>query len=104
MNEFLLLSVPLGAGLLLGAAFFGGLWWTVNHAVSSKRPALWFIGSKLLRMGIALGGFYLVGGGRWERWLLCLLGFILARLVTWWLTRPTTRSRAARRTEASYAP
>jgi len=104
MNEFLLLSVPLGAGLLLGAAFFGGLWWTVNHAVSSKRPALWFIGSKLLRMGIALGGFYLVGGGRWERWLLCLLGFVLARLVTWWLTRSPAPTRAARAPEASYAP
>jgi F1F0 ATPase subunit 2 len=104
MNEFLSLTVPLAAGLLLGAAFFGGLWWTVIRAVSSKRPALWFLGSKLLRMGVALGGFYLVGGGRWERWLLCLLGFVLARLVTWWLTRSPAQSRAARAPEASYAP
>jgi hypothetical protein len=55
-------------------------------------------------MGLALGGFYLVGGGRWERWLLCLLGFVLARIVTWWLTRPPALSRRARATEASYAP
>ena len=104
MNEFLSLTVPLAAGLLLGAIFFGGLWWTVIHAVSSKRPTLWFVGSKLLRMGVALGGFYLVGGGRWERWLLCLLGFVLARLVTWWLTRLPAQSRAARAPEARYAP
>ena len=104
MNEFLSLAAPLAAGLILGAIFFGGLWWTVIPAVSSKRPAVWFLGSKLLRMGLALGGFYLVGGGRWERWLLCLLGFVLARLVTWWLTRSQAQSRAARAPEASYAP
>ena len=104
MNEFLFLSVPLAAGLLLGAAFFGGLWWTVVHAVSSKRPALWFLGSKLLRMGAVLGGFYLVGGGRWERWVLCLLGFVLARLVAWWLSRSPAQSPAARPSEARYAP
>ena len=104
MTEFLFLAVPLAAGLLLGAIFFGGLWWTVIHAVSSRRPALWFLGSKLLRMGVALGGFYLVGGGRWERWLLCLLGCVLARLVTWWLTRSAAQSRAALAPEASYAP
>ena len=103
MNEFLSLAVPPAAGLILGAIFFGVLWWTVIHAVSSKRPALWFLGSKLLRMGVALGGFYLVGGGRLERWLLCLLGFVLARLVTWWLTRSPAQNRAARAPEASYA-
>ena len=104
MNELLSLAVPLAAGLILGAMFFGGLWWTVIHAVSSKRPSLWLLGSKLLRMGIVLGGFYLVGGERWERWLLCLLGFVLARLVTWWLTRSPAQSPAARPAEARYAP
>jgi len=104
MNELLSLAVPLAAGLILGAMFFGGLWWTVIHAVSSKRPALWFLGSKLLRMGVALGGFYLVGGGRWERWLICLVGFVLARLATWWLTRSPAQSQADRAAEASYAP
>jgi F1F0 ATPase subunit 2 len=104
MPEFLSLAVPLVAGMLLGALFFGGLWWTVIHAVSTKRPAVWFLGSKLLRMGVALGGFYVVGGGRWERWLLCLLGFVLARLAAWWWTRSPDHGRAAQAPEAGYAP
>ena len=104
MNELLYLAVPLAAGVLLGAIFFGGLWWTVVRGVSSPRPALWFIGSKLLRMGIALGGFYFVGGGHWQRWLLCLLGFVVARLVTWRMTRLPAQSRPSQVSEARYAP
>ena len=61
--------LALVAGVLLGAIFFGGLWWTVRKGVSSKQPALWFFGSLLLRMSIALAGFYFVGRGHWERLL-----------------------------------
>ena len=49
MNETLSLVLALVTGVLLGAIFFGGLWWTVRKGVSSKRPALWFLGSLLLR-------------------------------------------------------
>jgi len=42
MNELLTLALALVTGLLLGAIFFGGLWWTVRKGVSSKQPALWF--------------------------------------------------------------
>ena len=52
MNEVLVLATALAAGLLLGAFFFGGLWWTVRRGVSSPRPALWFFGSMLLRMSV----------------------------------------------------
>ena len=55
MNETLRLALVLVTGVLLGAMFFGGLWWTVRNAVSSQRPALWFFGSLLLRMSIAPG-------------------------------------------------
>ena len=49
MNEVLTLALALLAGVALGAVFFGGLWWTVRKGVSSKHPALWFLGSLLLR-------------------------------------------------------
>jgi F1F0 ATPase subunit 2 len=104
MNESLTLGAALAVGLLLGAIFFGGLWWTVVRGVLSPRPALWFIGSKLLRMAIVLGGFYLVGGDRWERWLACLLGFALARVVVWRLTRPRAPDRTVAAPEVRYAP
>jgi F1F0 ATPase subunit 2 len=104
MNEFLSLAPALAAGVLLGTIFFGGLWWTVRKGVSSQRPALWFFGSMLLRMSITLAGFYLVGREDWERWLLCLLGFVLARLVVKWLTRPPVEHHNSQAQETSYAP
>jgi len=67
------------AGILLGAFFFGGLWWTVRKGLSSQQSALWFSGSLLLRTGIALSGFYFVSNGEWSKLLACLLGFLLAR-------------------------
>jgi F1F0 ATPase subunit 2 len=79
MNEILIVTFALLAGLLLGGFFFGGLWWTVRRGVASARPALWFVGSLLLRTGIVLAGFYLVGHGDWQRLAACLLGFIGAR-------------------------
>lgn len=81
MNETLSLVLALLTGVLLGAMFFGGLWWTVRKGVSSKRPALWFTGSLLLRISITMVGFYFISGGHWERLLLCLLGFVIARLI-----------------------
>lgn len=76
------------AGAALGALFFGGLWWTARRGAVSPHPVLWFLGSLLLRMGLTLPGFYLVGAGHWQRLLACLAGFLLARAVVTWLTRP----------------
>ena len=104
MNESLTLVLAWLAGVVLGAIFFGGLWWTVRKGVSSKQPALWFFGSLLLRMSIALAGFYFVSGGHWERLLLCLLGFVMARLVVTWLTRPSGENQTRPAQEASHAP
>ena len=104
MNEALSLAFALVAGVLLGAMFYGGLWWTVRQGVSSKRVAVWFFGSLLLRMGVALAGFYFVSGGDWQRLLLCLLGFVLARLVVTWLTRPSGENCPPRALEGSHAP
>jgi F1F0 ATPase subunit 2 len=93
MNEALTLGLAGLGGIGLGAIFFGGLWWTVRRGVPSRRPALWLIGSLLLRMGVALGGFYLVAGGHWQRLVACLLGFVAARLVLTRLARPPQHIR-----------
>jgi F1F0 ATPase subunit 2 len=104
MNETLMLVVAGVAGLVLGAIFFGGLWWTVRKGVSSPRPALWFLGSMLLRMGIVLAGFYFVGGGQWQRLLVCLLGFVIARFLVMWLTRTRVEHSNSPAKEVSHAP
>jgi F1F0 ATPase subunit 2 len=86
MNETLRQMVALVAGLLLGTMFFGGLWWTVQKGVSSKRPALWFVGSLLVRTSIAVAGFYFIARGHWQRLIVCLIGFVVARLIVTRLT------------------
>lgn len=98
----LLLAILVGG--LLGTIFFGGLWWTVRKCVTSQRPALWVLGSLLLRMSITLLGFYLVSNGHWERLLLCLLGFVLARGLVIWLTRSAEKTQVHPENETSHAP
>jgi F1F0 ATPase subunit 2 len=104
MNEFSILIPPLAAGLVLGGLFFGGLWWTVVKGIASPRPALWFFGSMMLRMSITLAGFYFVGREDWRRWLLCLLGFVIARSIVKWLTRPRNQHHDTQAPETSFAP
>jgi F1F0 ATPase subunit 2 len=104
MNETITLALAWMAGVGLGGIFFGGLWWTVRKGSSSPRPALWFLGSALLRMGIALAGFYLVAGPDWQRLLVCLLGFIMSRMVVTRLIRPAAEKSFCRPQEASHAP
>ena len=103
MNEILYVLPALIAGMLLGAMFFGGLWWTVRKGVSSTRPALWFFGSLLLRTSMTLVGFYVVSDGHWERLLVCLLGFTIARLIATRLTRIAERPTRVTE-EAGHAP
>jgi len=103
MNETLILVLALATGVLLGTIFFGGLWWTVQKGVSSKRPALWFFGSLLLRTSIALVGFYFIARGHWERLLVCLLGFVMARLIVMRITRAAEKPTYFAQ-EASHAP
>ena len=92
MNELLQMLLALLAGMLLGALFFGGLWWTVQKGLAAKQPALWFGISMLLRTGIVMAGFFFVAGADWKRMLLCLLGFVVARIIVIRLTdMPITR-------------
>ena len=103
MNETLSLVLVFVAGVLLGALFFGGLWWTVQKGLSSQRSAFWFFVSLLLRMSITLAGFYFVSGSHWERLLLCLLGFVIARLIVTRFTRAAEKPTYLAQ-EASHAP
>jgi F1F0 ATPase subunit 2 len=104
MNDMLTWLLTWAAGAALGTIFYGGLWWTVRKLVSSGQPALWVFGSLSLRMAIALTGMYFVAGGHWQRLLLCLLGFAMARLAITRLTREPAQPRSESSEEAAHAP
>jgi len=74
-------------GVLAGAVFFGGLWWTIRKALPSNLAGVWFAGSFLVRTAIALVGFYAVGQGDWRRLVCSVAGFLVARLLVVRLTR-----------------
>lgn len=94
MNELpgLLLALVLGAGL--GLFFFGGLWLTLQKLPTTGQPVLLVLGSLVLRMSVAVVGFYLVMDGSWLRLLACVLGFFLMRqlLIRWLRPSPPSSS------------
>lgn len=104
MSNALALLLALAAGAALGVLFFAGLWWTVRKGVTARRPALWFFGSVLLRMAIVLPGFYFVSGGHWDRLLVCLAGFVVARFILIRLAGPPLDAYAQREKEVGHAP
>ncbi len=92
MSDIVAFSLALGTGGLLGAFFFGGLWWTIRKGLTSDHSALWFLGSTLLRTTVAVAGFYFIGSGDWRKMMLCLGGFFVARLVVTRLTKEETHA------------
>jgi F1F0 ATPase subunit 2 len=105
MSDILGLSSAFFGGALLGVFFFGGLWWSVQKGITSENPALWFLGSLLLRTGLILAGFYFVSQGHWTRLVVCLLGFLVARfIVVKRLTRAPAEEPAPLEEETHVAP
>jgi len=104
MDEMTALILALLAGISLGLVFFGGLWWTVQKGAVAGHPALLFLGSFILRTGVALGGFYLVSLGHWSRLLSCLAGFVAARFLMIHVLSPALEKWLKLRNERSHAP
>ena len=100
MNSVLYMVLAFLAGLVLGTLFFGGLWLTINKALTSKIPALWFSASFFLRMGVVVLGFYYISLGNWQRLIICLFGFVVARFVVTQLTKPGAEKLLVQKKEA----
>jgi len=76
------IAVPLILGCAMGSFYFAGLWWTVQRLPLAWFPGLITLGSFVLRAGVMILGFLMIGrGGHWERMLFALVGVILARVV-----------------------
>ena len=102
MNDLLMLALVFLFGMLLGTFFFGGLWFTVKKGLESQHPALWFIGSFLVRVGVTVVGFYAVSQHHWERAVICLVGFLVARVIVTWLTKNVSANRVNIAKEVSH--
>lgn len=75
-------TLALFCGVLLGAAFFQGLWITLKNLPASQRPALRLLMSLLIRFSLAVGVFMgLARYGEWSHLLVAAIGFTALRLV-----------------------
>lgn len=68
-------------GIFLGGIFFGGLLLTVRLLVRVRYPTVLMLGSLLLRLGILLGGLYLLKDGSYLNLPLALLGILIGRFL-----------------------
>lgn len=67
------------AGVMLGGAFYGGLWFTVRRLPVTRHPALLALASFWIRSLVVLAGFVLLMKQRWQYGLIALVGFTLGR-------------------------
>lgn len=75
-------------GLTLGAGYAGMLWITVRRLPRMRYPAVGLISSAALRLTLVSAGLFLLMDGRWERLLIGLAGFTVARFVATRLAVP----------------
>lgn len=79
--SILSISITFIAGIILGLFYFGGLWITVRQLPTTIYPVRLFIVSFLGRIVVTMFGFYLIMDGQWQRILIGLGGFTLARII-----------------------
>lgn len=80
-------------GFVLGAVFFGGLWLTIRALPSARYPTALAVGSFWGRTAVMVAAFAFIFTRGWESALVCLAGFLLARLLmSRWL--PPSQRRA----------
>lgn len=91
MSDVLMLVGGFTAGALLGAVFYGGLWWTVRR-VAAQSQALWLFASFLVRSTLAVLVFYAYARSDWHGLAACFLGFLAARLIVSSLVRSRAES------------
>ncbi|WP_040298588.1 ATP synthase subunit I [Arcticibacter svalbardensis] len=78
--------IALISGIVLGMIFFGGLWFTVKKTMGTRYPAMWILLSSLTRTVIVLTGFYFVAQGNWQKLVIAVSGFIIARFLVMRIT------------------
>ena len=81
MNNIIYLLIALPLGFTLGIFYFVNLWITVRQIPTTQWPFRLIIGSFFGRNSITILGLYLIMDGSWQRVLIALFGFLLARTI-----------------------
>jgi F1F0 ATPase subunit 2 len=87
-------------GTLLGAGYFGGLWWTLSTLARWRRPGVALLLSFALRGAVVVAAFVLLARAGLFPLALAFAGFLVTRvvLVAWWRParpRPDAPTRTA---------
>jgi F1F0 ATPase subunit 2 len=96
MNELLTGLLAALGGTALGLFYFAGLWFTLRRLPGHPHPALWVVGSFILRLAVSLSGFYVILGPdrSLTRLGIALLAFLAVRVVLTRRLRPTAEPRS----------
>ena len=81
MKNILYLSIAFPLGFTLGIFYFFNLWLTVRQIPTTQWPFRLIVGSLIGRISITVLGLYLIMDNNWQRVLIALLGFLLARTI-----------------------
>lgn len=68
-------------GIAMGFIFFGGLYFTVQRIATLKHPEFFMLLSLLIRLGILLGGFFVIKDGGIKNLLTAMAGVLVARFI-----------------------
>lgn len=79
------------AGVAVGLAYFGSIWWQVHAMVHARRSLPWALGSSFLRIAMLAAGLMLVARGGVLQLLAAALGLWVAR--AWALRRVRGENR-----------
>ncbi|MBN1664667.1 MAG: ATP synthase subunit I [Deltaproteobacteria bacterium] len=79
MNTTAHIIISFMAGIVLGAVYFWGLWHTLRRLSETAKPFRWMFISYTVRVCFIMTGFYFVMGGRWERLIAAMIGFLVIR-------------------------
>jgi F1F0 ATPase subunit 2 len=81
MFSLFTLLVPFILGGLIGWVYFSGLWETVRRLPEARNPHWLMIASFAARTLFALGGFFILADGQWERVAASVAGFFIVRII-----------------------
>ena len=90
------IMISFAAGLIIGAVYFAGLWFTVRRLTGAGLAPLWLFISAVVRLAFLVAALFWIMNGSWERLLAALAGILVARFVATWTARVSDAPEANR--------